>query len=56
MYVKKAFTEVGSAAARREDKKVENIAFCQTITILCPPIWHLWSSRHQAKGGFRGNK
>ena len=35
-YVKKTSTEVGSAAAGREDKKVENTAICQIITILCP--------------------
>ena len=34
-YVKKASTEVGSAAAGREDKKVKNTAICQKIIILC---------------------
>ena len=28
-------------------KKWKNTAICQAITILSPPIWHFWSSRHQ---------
>ena len=42
-YVKKASPEVGSAAAKREDKKWKNIAICEIITILCP-----LASRHMA--------
>ena len=53
-YVKKASTEVGSAAAGREDKKVEKYSNLSDnyhfVPVGVETSWHLWSSRHQQIG------
>ena len=53
-YVKKASTEVGSAAAGREDKKVEKYSNLSDnyhfVPVGVETYWHLWSSRHQQIG------